>query len=459
MALVVWNVPAAIVRADNLFPEQVKKMMKSRTRFRAIVPALAIGSMLGIGQQTSAVVISPTLLTSSNLNSFNPPVNLTNNAGLSAAVNTGASLGTALAATHVFDGGFAQSWVTNGSGSDYFALQPAPVFVWDLGRDVKLSDLILWQYQNTGGGTTSAGNALRDFELRFASAASGPTFGGAADYANIAQSVAQVGGTNIAQQFDLTSLNATARYVELTVLDNQKNFNGVTGGGDRVGLGELRFNVDTTAHTITSFDLGGGELYTGAGPAAPDSPTTWVRVDASTANIGTDPLTGISLSVFNGTGYVNSNPAGSTVADLFNDFVYDGTGGSAGIQTANWTLTGLDDDLFYDLYFIAPNGEQFGAANVYGGSYEALGQVALASGAVNSFTQWIDGVNYAVLTGLRSTNGVINGFYNENPNDLSPANFGMAGLQVVAYAIPEPASLGLLTFAGIALLRRRARLA
>jgi hypothetical protein len=45
-------------------------------------------------------------------------------------------------------------------------------------------------------------------------------------------------GKNSAQVF---GLNGTARNVQLTVTDNYRNFQGITAGGDRAGLGEVRF--------------------------------------------------------------------------------------------------------------------------------------------------------------------------------------------------------------------------
>ena len=206
-----------------------------------------------------------------------------------------------------------------------------------------------------------------------------------------------------------------------------------------------------------NFDLGNGGLYTGSGPAAPSVVSTWTSAPGPGEGPFVDPGTGIGLRVFNGSQYINSNPAGNSEFDLFNDFVVDTTGTAAGIQTANWELTGLNDSLLYDLYFIAPNGQQFGATNVYGAVYEAQGLSAAASGATNLFNGWQAGVNYAVLSGLRSTGGIISGFYNENPNDLSPGNFGLAGLQVVIHPIPEPATatLGLLGVAGLMMRRRR----
>ena len=190
-------------------------------------------------------IVVPTLVASQNLNSFNAPTFLTDNSGLSTPVNAGNTLAQASAATHVFDGGFAQSWVTNNSGADYFANFGAannPVFVWDLGDRVKVEDIVLWQYQNNGGTGTAIGNDTRTFELRFSET---NTFSGAADFSGTMASVLALGGLNLAQAFDLTSVvdAGIARFVELRITDNYFGQPGITGGGDRVGLGEIRFNV------------------------------------------------------------------------------------------------------------------------------------------------------------------------------------------------------------------------
>lgn len=190
-------------------------------------------------------IVVPTLNSSSNLNSFNAPTFLTDNSGLSTPVNTGDTLAQASAATHVFDGNFGQSWVTNNSGADYFANFGAtntPTFVWDLGGLSKVEDIVLWQYQNNGGNGTAIGNETRTFELRFSQST---TFTGAADFSGTMASVLGLGGLNLAQAFDLTGVAdaSVARFVELRITDNYFGQPGITGGGDRVGLGEIRFNV------------------------------------------------------------------------------------------------------------------------------------------------------------------------------------------------------------------------
>ena len=189
-------------------------------------------------------IVVPTLFASQNLNSFNAPTFLTDNSGMSTPVIAGNTLAQASAATHVFDGNFGQSWVTNNSGSDYFANFGAtnnPVFVWDLGGMTKLEDIVLWQYQNNGTNGSAIGNDTRTFELRFSTTS---TFTGPADFSGTMASVLGLGGLNLAQAFDLTGVaDALAtRFVELRITDNYFGQPGITGGGDRVGLGEIRFN-------------------------------------------------------------------------------------------------------------------------------------------------------------------------------------------------------------------------
>lgn len=189
---------------------------------------------------------------------------------------------------------------------------------------------------------------------------------------------------------------------------------------------------------ISSFDLGNGNTYTGGGPANPGDSITWTKAAGPGEGPFSDPGTGVALRVFNGTGYINTASAGALA--LFDDFIYDsGIGG-----TANWEIQGLNNALAYDLYFIAPNGQQFAANNVYGAIYSSGVQSAPATGATNTFSGWTEGANYAVLRNLTPTGGTIAGLYSQNPASQNPNNFGIAGVQVVAVPEPGTAALSLL---------------
>lgn len=173
-----------------------------------------------------------------------------NNSGMTPAVNSGDSLASAQAAVHTY-GNFTESWVTNASTADYFATgvgaTSPPSVVFDLGTDTAISNIILWQYQNDGGGVANVGNHTRTLDLRFNTAAEGAgAFLGSATTLTMLPVVDGDGlgngndlnGINSAQTF---SLSGVARYVQLTVTDNYRNFQGITAGGDRAGLGEVRF--------------------------------------------------------------------------------------------------------------------------------------------------------------------------------------------------------------------------
>lgn len=238
-----------------------------------------------------AAIVNPTLVSSSaNELTGGEPSNLTDQSGLSAAVNTGDSLANALAVTHSFNGGFTDSWVTNASAPDYFTAGPTPVFVYDLGEDVRIDDFIAWQYQNTGGGGTSAGNAARSMDLRFNTEAEGSgTFSGAATSLTLkpvhdgdGSGPNDLGGVNSAQDFGLSE--TYARYVEVRVTDNYRGLQGVTSGGDRVGLGELRFNAtelyiagasSVTTSVAASAGTNEGNLIDESGL---DAPVEWNKI-------------------------------------------------------------------------------------------------------------------------------------------------------------------------------------
>lgn len=196
-------------------------------------------------------IMVPAISSTTNQNAFSGQgfSFVTNNSGMTPAVNNGDSLASAQAAVHAYTG-FAESFVTNDSTGDYFATgvgaSAPPTVVFDMGSDSVLSNIILWQYQNDGGGSANVGNHTRSLQLRFNTAAQGAgSFSGAPvtltmmpvlDNDGIGGN--DLGGSNSAQTF---SLSNTARYVQLTITDNYRGFQGITGGGDRAGLGEVRF--------------------------------------------------------------------------------------------------------------------------------------------------------------------------------------------------------------------------
>ena len=130
------------------------------------------------------------------------------------------------------------TWVTNapnGGTGDYFGPtpNPSPRLVFDLGADVLLGEISVWGYADTNG------NGATDIDLRFATAADGlGGFGTSIAYNPSFSGITQP--VTPRQSFAFNQL-LTARYVELTPTDNL--FGVAPPGGDRVGLGEVAFEV------------------------------------------------------------------------------------------------------------------------------------------------------------------------------------------------------------------------
>ena len=200
-------------------------------------------------------VVVPTIVSESNTNSYSTAttVSLNDNSGMTPGVNAGDALVAALTAVHANTGVF-ESWVTNDSAPDYFVGSPTPTIVWDLtgGGDASVGSVILWQYQNDGGGDNRVGNHARTIKLRFNTEADGSAvFSGPETTVTMAPTL--TGEENIAQGFDL--LGQTCRYVQMTVTDNHYGDPDGLGvhatiGGDRVGLGEVRFATGAGGVTI-----------------------------------------------------------------------------------------------------------------------------------------------------------------------------------------------------------------
>ncbi len=176
---------------------------------------------------------------------------LDDNSGFAAAslqrpVGTGVTLDTgdpvpdALATFHERSGGgHAESWTRPiGSG--------LPEFVFDLtgGGDTSVESIILWQYGNNGGGAGRIGNATKDFRVILHTEAEGDTFDfgtEAADIDDIMEAfLAATTESNVAQMFNFASVQ-TARYAAVRIDDNYLGEPGIIAGGDRYGLGEVRF--------------------------------------------------------------------------------------------------------------------------------------------------------------------------------------------------------------------------
>ncbi|RYD38206.1 MAG: hypothetical protein EOP86_01510 [Verrucomicrobiaceae bacterium] len=138
---------------------------------------------------------------------------------------------------HQIDGNDAATlWVTDAPNGtvNYFepAPDPAPLLIFDLGGDVDLTEISVWGY------SIGNSNGMRDFSLNFATGAEGPYGGGSITY-NPAFTV----------PFSFTERNSfpfdrkiTAQYVLLKPLNNWGT-EGVAPGGDRVGIGEVAFQM------------------------------------------------------------------------------------------------------------------------------------------------------------------------------------------------------------------------
>jgi len=167
-------------------------------------------------------------------------------AGLQRPVGTGVTLETgdplsdALATLAELSGtGHAESWTRPiGVG--------LPEFVFDLtgGGDTPVESILLWQYGNNGGGPNRVGNHTKDFRVILHTEAEGSTFDFGTETADLddLMDVIEQATTeyNVAQLFDFASVQ-NARYAAFRIDDNYGGEPGIIAGGDRYGLGEVRF--------------------------------------------------------------------------------------------------------------------------------------------------------------------------------------------------------------------------
>ncbi|MBN1853144.1 MAG: hypothetical protein JW829_10490 [Pirellulales bacterium] len=177
--------------------------------------------------------------------------------GTAVTLPTGSSLSDALATYAARSGGaHAESW-TYGTGAGN------PEFVFDLDSDTDIGSIILWQYGNNGGdGDSNGGNATREFELIFHSSAEGNLFDFGTEAIEFSGTMDPIYGDatadNYAQFFSFGSA-INARYVALRIASNYLPPADpiITAGGDRYGLGEVRFATETVIPEPSTLVLSG----------------------------------------------------------------------------------------------------------------------------------------------------------------------------------------------------------
>ncbi len=159
--------------------------------------------------------------------------------GTAVTLPSGATVSDALA-TYAYRAGdgHQESWTSPTTSGN-------PVFTFDLtnGGDTDIGSVILWQYWNNGGG--GAGNecnSTREFSLMFKTDAEGNDFSTwTPEFSGTMDSIpGDTTADNYAQLFPFTTLE-NVRYVGLRIDSNYAGQPGITGGGDRYGLGEVRF--------------------------------------------------------------------------------------------------------------------------------------------------------------------------------------------------------------------------
>lgn len=216
-----------------------------------------------------AAIIQPVALVSEEY-VYTSATTMIDSQGMIQAVNSHSTLNNALKARHCFDEFFSDSYVSmdpGGTPSDLFKSLPDGDtdidLVFDLtggGGDTTVRTALIWQYQNIGDDAVSVGNSTRTLEIRVNTEAQGKeTFSGPATLITLKPVTDgdkdpsnDLGGTNSAQTFQLHQATKQGRYVQISITDNYLGHQGITGGGDRVGLGEIRFSSEKISSTKTA---------------------------------------------------------------------------------------------------------------------------------------------------------------------------------------------------------------
>lgn len=212
-------------------------------------------------------------------------------------------------------GGAGGNWVTAACGfpCDYIETTGKPVLIFDLGVDVSLCEISVWGY------ASSNSNGVSEFSLRFATEADGP--GGFGTSVGFNPIYAGLGSGELPNLDDISRFSflfeqgVNARYVEFTCEDNHfiAPGNGTGGeipGGDRVGIGEVAFEI-TTCETpslffkveadgdnlVLTWESKNGQLYNVRSETDPSNgdPGSWPIYDGHADIVATPTLNTLTI--------------------------------------------------------------------------------------------------------------------------------------------------------------------
>jgi len=241
-----------IIRAIETCAE-VQQLMKRNAGIAVAVAVAALALRVH-----AATVVNPVSVTLTDADQFFPADHIIDGSGLSSLPNTGDPLPDVW--THAWDNPAGESWVSTDPGnfpSDWFlASGTIPTFVLDLGQNSLLSTVHLWAYSGGPGVAGNyQGNSAKTLELRFNTQVEGDTIFSKPpivvnmDHGLVSETPA---GSPMPRQ-DFSVGIQTARYVEMRITDNwyvapgdgttQDEHGHPMRGGDRIGLGEVRFSL------------------------------------------------------------------------------------------------------------------------------------------------------------------------------------------------------------------------
>lgn len=209
----------------------------------------ALASLLA-GSAHAAVLVTPSSIAYTVVpeqedegNNLATEANLINSSGLTGTPDITNYATTTHSAVSLSAPGNVWATIDPGAGGGDFYTQGGipPVFTMSLDQTYDLTDFVYWGYFF---GTTANGNEGRQFQLEFS------TDGGATFPAST--TVESPLGTIAVADANTLSLGSTfqADLVRMTVLDNHFGATGIN-GGDRVGLGEIRFIGDAIPEPST----------------------------------------------------------------------------------------------------------------------------------------------------------------------------------------------------------------